>query len=340
MNVAPSLRTRWPLKLRGDSFRANASRQKTVVRNALICILTVVATIAAGCARSDTRSKTDSSPSAANVVAVADTDDFGVPFPRDTLVGARVVSLVPAATEIIFAIGRGNRLIGRTTWDLFPDSAKLVPNVGDGIRPNVEMVLATKPTLVVLYASTENRSAATAFAKAGIAVMAIRVDRIADFERLTKILGVTLNTPQRAQQVVDTVKATLERVRVAVADANRPTVVWPLYDSPVYVVGKGSFLSELLDIAGGANIFADIEKPSPEVSVEEIAHRNPAFLLTAPSSMKRLVNSATWQSVRAVREKHILLVDTVLVARPTVTLGMAAVSLARLLHPERAAALP
>lgn len=296
--------------------------------------------VAAACRNNETPRNTDSSTTTAQLVAPSDTDDFGAPFPHDTLVGTRVISLVPAATEIIFAIGRGNRLVGRTTWDLFPDSAKLVPNVGDGIRPNVEIVLAAKPTLVVLYASAENRAAASAFIKAGVAVMAIRVDRIADFERLTKQLGIALNTQQRAQQVVDTVKATLDKVRTAVAGVNRPTVVWPLFDSPVYVVGKGSFLSEVLDVAGASNVFADLAKPSPQVTVEEIAHRNPAFVLTSPSSVKRMEASATWKSVRAVREKHILLVDTLLVSRPTVTLGMAAVSLARLLHPDRALSLP
>lgn len=331
---------RWLRKLRAGSSRASAQLQHRCRRHALFCLVVAATAVAAACRNNETPRNTDSSTTTVQLVAPSDTDDFGAPFPHDTLVGTRVISLVPAATEIIFAIGRGNRLIGRTTWDLFPDSAKLVPNVGDGIRPNVEIVLAAKPTLVVLYASAENRAAANAFIKAGIAVMAIRVDRIADFERLTKQLGIALNTQQRAQQVVDTVKATLDKVRAAVAGVNRPTVVWPLFDAPVYVVGKGSFLSEVLDAAGASNVFADLAKPSPQVTIEEIAHRNPAFVLTSPASVKRMEASATWKSVRAVREKHILLVDTLLVSRPTVTLGMAAASLARLLHPDRASRLP
>lgn len=330
---------RWQPKLPAGNSRASVVLKFCCSRHALLCIVMATTAIGGACSTKELPQKSAASAPMATAVAASDTDDFGVPFPHDTLVGTRVVSLVPAATEIIFAIGRGNRLIGRTTWDLFPDSAKLVPNVGDGIRPNIEVVLAAKPTLVVLYASTENRTAAAAFTKAGIEVMAIRVDRIADFERLTKQLGATLNTPKRAQQVVDTVRTTLGRVRAAVAGCNRPTVVWPLYDTPVYVVGKGSFLSEMLDIAGATNIFADMEKPSPEVSIEEIAHRDPAFVLTAPSSVKRMHAATTWQSVRAVRENHILLVDTLLVSRPTVTLGMAAVSLARLLHPDCASSL-
>src|SRR4051794_34200709 len=72
----------------------------------------------------------------------------------------RIVSLNPTTTEILFAIGAGSRLVGRTKWDSWPDSAKYVPDVGDALRPNVEAVLAKKPDLVLLYASNDNRTAA------------------------------------------------------------------------------------------------------------------------------------------------------------------------------------
>lgn len=297
--------------------------------------------IVAACAKRDAKSSVESASRAPTTVRVpADTDDFGSPLPIDTLIGLRVVSLVPAATEIIFAMGRGDRLAGRTTWDLFPDSARHVPNMGDGIQPNVEVVLAAKPTLVVLYASMSNKAAADAFAKAGIAVMSMRVDRIADFARVTRQLGVVLNASVRAQQVVDTVNATLASVRSAVDGVKRPSVVWPMYDAPVMVVGQGSFVAELLDIAGATNAFADLTKPSPEVTIEEIVKRNPDFIMTSPVAAMRFASSAKWNAVRAVRDKKVLLVDTLLTGRPTVSLGMAAVSLAKVLHPDRASRLP
>ncbi|MBC8087422.1 MAG: ABC transporter substrate-binding protein [Phycisphaerae bacterium] len=303
----------------------------------LLALLSVVV----ACAKQDAGSSAERARGAPSVISTpADTDDFGAPLPTDTLIGARVVSLVPAATEIIFAMGRGDRLVGRTTWDLFPDSASLVANMGDGIQPNVEVVLAAKPTLVVLYATMANKAATDAFIKAGIPVMSTRVDRIADFERVTRQLGVVLNATARAQQVVDSVSATLAKVRAAVADVKRPTVVWPMYDAPVMVVGQGSFVAELLDIAGATNTFAELTKPSPEVTMEEIVKRNPDFVMTSPVAAMRFATSAQWKAVRAVRERNVLLVDTLLTGRPTVTLGMAAVSLAKLLHPERAARLP
>ncbi|MEP6780093.1 MAG: helical backbone metal receptor [Gemmatimonadaceae bacterium] len=317
----------WPQKLRVAELQR--------IKGALLLAVIAATAFTAACSSRDSAAFSSSTTAAA-----ADTDDFGARISHDSAVGARVISLVPAATEIIFAIGRGSRLVGRTTWDLYPDSARQVPNVGDGMRPNVEIVLAAKPTLVVIYASAENRAAAASFTKAGIAVLAIRVDRIADFGRLTKILGSLLGATDRARNVVDSVTGTLNNVRAAVVGTVRPTVVWPLWDAPVLVVGSGSFLAELLDIAGGKNAFADLDKPSPEVSVEEIAHRNPALVVASPLSIKRLAMSPQWQSVKAIRDKQFREIDTVVVGRPTVTLGMAAVSLAKLLHPERAAGLP
>lgn len=301
------------------------------------------------CTACEPRRTSDSAPAGGATVTAravpttttaADTDDFGIRIPVDANVAMRVVSLVPAATEVIFAMGRGDRLVGRTTWDTYPDSAKLVTNVGDGIRPNVEVVIAQKPSLVVLYAGNDNRAAAASFAQFGIAVYAIKVDHIADFARLTTQLGRLLNAPERAAQVVDSVTRTLAKVREAVRGAPRPTVVWPLWDSPVMVVGRGSFLGELLDIAGADNVFGDLAQPSPEVNIEEIAKRNPSFVLASPMSAKRLAQSAPWRVVRTMQSNGLRLVDTTVVGRPTVTLGMAAVSLAKLLHPDRASRLP
>ncbi|MFN2400766.1 MAG: ABC transporter substrate-binding protein, partial [Gemmatimonadaceae bacterium] len=87
-------------------------------------------------------------------------DDFGVEVPEGTANSpARIVSLNPATTELLFAIGAGSRVVGRTHWDVWPDSAKLVPDLGPGLRPNVEAVLAKRPDLVIIYGSEENRAA-------------------------------------------------------------------------------------------------------------------------------------------------------------------------------------
>jgi ABC-type Fe3+-hydroxamate transport system substrate-binding protein len=259
-------------------------------------------------------------------------DDFG-----DTLiVGApprRIVSLQPATTEMLFALGAGNRLVGRTTWDLWPDSAKLVPDLGNGIRPNVEAVLAVRPDLVVLYASADNQNTARALRAAKIATLSIKVDRIADFQRVMRLLGAAIGDSARAAVVEDSVMRSLELARAATAGRPRPTVFWHMWDNPLLTIGRGSYLSELVEIAGGRNVYDSLPEPSPQIAFEDLARKDPDIILVAPTGIDRIVRDPKWKKLGAVRSGRVLAVDSALVFRPSVRLGEAALSLARLIHP-------
>jgi ABC-type Fe3+-hydroxamate transport system substrate-binding protein len=259
-------------------------------------------------------------------------DDFG-----DTVrVGApatRIVSLNPTTTEILFAIGAGSRLVGRTKWDSWPDSAKYVPDVGDALRPNVEAVLAKKPDLVLLYASNDNRTAARQLQASGVKVLAMKVDSIVEFERSTEVLGILTGERERAKNVVDSVRATLERVRQATASLPKTSVFFHTWEKPIITIGKDSFLNELVEIAGGRNVYADVAAVSPIVTMEDIVKRNPDVALVGPTTRTMMLESRNWQAVPAVKAKKVFAYDTMVVGRPSVTLGMAAVDIANLLHP-------
>ena len=259
-------------------------------------------------------------------------DDFGDPVRLD-VAPTRIVSLNPATTELLFALGAGSRLVARSHFDLWPDSATLVPDVGMGLQPNVEVILGTHPDLVILYASQDNRPAVARFRAAGISTLALRTDHISDFRRTVELLGAILKDSVRAKAVADSVARTLERVRAATDSLPRPTVFWQIWDAPLITIGAGSFLSELVDIAGGKNVYADIAKPSATVSLEDVSKRDPDFILAGPQGTRKIESDRRWRIVRAVRDRKVLVVDTVLVGRPSVRLGEAAVSLANLLHP-------
>jgi len=259
-------------------------------------------------------------------------DDFG-----DTLTvrasPRRIVSLNPATTELFFALGAGDRLVGRTHFDLYPPAAQTVEDLGSAIPPNVESVLGVRPDLVMLYASSSNRDAATRLHGAGVPTLTLRIDHIADFRRAVAILGRVIGDTARATVVADSVSRTLERVRVAMQGKPRITAFWKAWDSPVIAIGGGSFLSELVDIAGGKNVYGDDPRPAFDVTIEDVVRRNPDVVFAGPESGERMRSAPAWRALRAVREGRILIVDTMLVGRPGVRLGEAAVSLARLLHP-------
>lgn len=245
----------------------------------------------------------------------------------------RIVSLNPATTELLFALGAGDRVVGRTQYDLWPDSARLVPSVGAGMQPNLEAVLGRKPDLVVMYASGSDRGAADRLTAAGVPTAAFRMDHIVDFVRVTTQLGLLVGDTVRAHNVVDSVTRTLDRVRHATQGLERPSVFLHAWEKPLMTLGGGSFVSELVTIAGGRNIYDSLAAPSPVVTLEDVLRRNPDIILVSPIERTDMLQSDRWRALPAVRNGRVLAYDTNLVARPSVKLGEAAVSLARLFHP-------
>ena len=259
-------------------------------------------------------------------------DDFGDSV--DIVPAKRIASLSPTTTELLFAIGAGARVVGRTSYDEWPEQAKRVADLGPGIRPNVEAILAVRPDLVVLYAANDNRDAARALRAAGVRTIGLKVDRIADFRRATLLLGAVAGDSARAQTVIDSVQQTLDRVRAATARLRHPRVAWQLWDTPLLVLGSGGYQHELVEIAGAANVYADEAKPNTQTSLEDLIRRDPDVILTDSSRAAAIRRSPRWRAVRAVREGHVLAVDDETSSRASVKLGMAAVALARLIHPD------
>ena len=261
-------------------------------------------------------------------------DDFGGELPRFAAPPRRIVSLNPATTDLLFAIHAGPRVVGRSKWDVYPDSAQLVPSLGDALRPNVEAVLGARPDLVILYASEDNRPAYDRLREQDIAVIALRIDRVEHFDRVARLLGTLTGNAAAGAEVADSVQRTIARVRDATHALPRPRVFWRIWDAPLITIGRGSFLSQLVDIAGARNIYEDIAAPSQQVTFEDVVRRDPDFILVGPEGGQIVARDPAWRAIRAVREGRVRIVDTTLVGRPSVRLGEAALHLARLLHPD------
>lgn len=262
------------------------------------------------------------------------TDDFGdaitVGIPPK-----RIVSLNPATTDLMFALGAGRRLVGRTHWDSYPDSALLVPDLGPGLRPNVEAVLGARPDLVLLYASNDNRTAAAEIRAAGVRTLSLKIDQIDDFYRASRLIGQLIGDSARGDYVADSVKRTLDKVRKLTSNMSKPRVFWHIWDAPLITIGQGSYMNELVEIAGARNIYGDMKDVSPTVSIEDVLKRDPDFIITGPDGAEKIRNDPKWAESRAVKKKGLLIADTALVGRPSVRLGEAAVALAKMFHPGR-----
>lgn len=220
----------------------------------------------------------------------------------------RVVSLAPATTELVFAIGAGDRLVGRTHWCDYPAEALAVTDVGDGLQPNLESVLGTAPDLVLLYRSATNAEAAKRIRSAGVAALQLTVDRLSDIPRVARLLGPALGHAATADSLATAFLAAIEQARQSPsAQPGKPLSVLLLaWDAPPIAIGGTSFQSEILTLAGGRNLFADLDRPSAEVSLESILARNPDAVLITGGRPPEAFDRPEWQLVPAIREHRFI----------------------------------
>jgi ABC-type Fe3+-hydroxamate transport system substrate-binding protein len=214
----------------------------------------------------------------------------------------RVVSLIPSLTEVLFAIGAGGRVVGRTRWCDYPPAALAVPVVGDGIAFDPEAVAARRPDLVALYPSAANRSGVLRLRALGIPTVELKTDSLDQLGPAARALGRLTGLAARADSVARAFEAALDSARRAPAPERRPSVLLLAWDNPPIVIGGGSFQSELVALAGGANAFADLPQPSAPVSMETIAARDPDIVLLSDSLVPGWTRRPEWRTVRAVRE--------------------------------------
>jgi len=228
---------------------------------------------------------------------------------------ARVASLQPTTTELLFTIGAGERVVGRTTWCDAPAAALRVPSLGDGLNPNLEAIVAARPDLVLLYPSALNAAAAARLEALGIATLRLRTDRLSDVPRLARLLGRATGRAETG----DSVAAQFERDLDAASrrDDAGPSVFILAWDQPLTTIGAGSFLSELVQRAGGRNIFADIDAASAPVSLEAVVSRDPSVVLVPSQEVRDVSIRPEWNVVRAFRERRLLLVTGTEYLRPT-----------------------
>lgn len=257
---------------------------------------------ASGCSRA---------PSSGPLVLVDDAGDT-VRLARPAL---RVASLAPSTTELLFAIGAGSRVVGRTRWCDWPAEAALVPSLGDGIAPSMEAILGAQPDLVVLYQSPSNAAAAGRLRGLGIPTVQLRTDSFQDLARNAELLGRALAVSDSARAIVEGLTEGLSRLDRR-GDSLGPRVLILAWDQPPMTIGSGSFQHELVARAGGRNIFADVAAPSATVSLEAITARQPEVVLTTSPSPP-FVTRPEWQVVTAVRERRLVVMQGSEFSRPS-----------------------
>jgi iron complex transport system substrate-binding protein len=254
----------------------------------------------------------------------------------------RIVSLVPAVTEMLFAIGAGDEVVGVSSFDEYPPEVRSKPRVGALIDPDLERILSLRPTLAIVYASQADLR--QQLRRAGVAEFAYRHAGLRELPGTIRTIGDLVGRPARARELAGSIERDLDAIRRRVAGLPRPDTMLVFSRETgslrsIYVSGGVGFLNDMLEAAGGRNVFGDVARENLQASLEQILKRAPEVIVevrVGPASDLDVEQVAReWQglSVPAVRNRrvHVWRDPSLVVPGPRVV--GATELLASLLHP-------
>lgn len=254
---------------------------------------------------------------------------------------ARIVSLVPSVTEIVFALGAQDRLVGRTDFCDHPAAVKTKPSVGGMINPSLESLVALRPDLVVATDEGNREETFRQLEHLRIPMYLVHANRIAETVDLIRRVGELTGRQAEVSRLTGQMQAQIEAIRQAVAPYPRPRVLYVLWPDPLIVPGRASMLTELIEVAGGTSVTAGEGHAYPRFSLEAAVAAAPQVIILADHSTGASTAGRSspekWQrlsSVPAIRAGRLHSADLSLLHRygPRVPEGLQ--MLARMIHPE------
>lgn len=259
-------------------------------------------------------------------------DDLGravnVPLKID-----RVISLAPSLTEMIFAVGAGDRLVGVTTYCNYPPETVAIEKVGDTQTPNIERIVALKPQVVFVSTASQLEAFKNLLSEQKIAVYVSNTGNFESVVSSIRAFGELFDTRAKA----DATASELERKAIAIDQRfnNKPPVrvFVQISNDPLFTVGRGSFLTEVIERAGGVSVTKDVPTAYPKLSKETALALNPEAIVLSDSDDNREPN-AVFKNSPAVKNGRIYRINADLISRPGPRLVDAMEQLAGHLHPE------
>lgn len=256
----------------------------------------------------------------------------------------RIVSLAPNLTEIVYALGAQDRLVGVTTACDYPPAARLKPKVGDVINPNIETIIALKPDLLLGTTAGNRRETVEAAERAGLPLYGVDPHSVADVLASIRHVADLLGMPATGAELAARLQARLDEVTRRVAGSPEPEVLFVLWLEPLLSVGHDTFLNDVLVRAGARSITAGLEHNWPRLSVEEVIERQPDFIIlprvpAVEARFDELAARPPWQKLGAVEHGRVIRVDAAIL-NPGPRIVDAIADLARRLHPGAFAAPP
>ena len=243
----------------------------------------------------------------------------------------RAVSLAPSTTEMIFAAGAGDRLVGVTTYCNYPEEAKLIEKVGDTQTPNIERIIALKPDVVFVSTASQLEAFMSTLEHQKIAVYVTDPKGIVGVTGNLRTLGRLFDTEQTANKFADGLLKRTAQVDATVKDRVRPKVFVQISKEPLFTIGKDAFLTEVVTRSGGESVTRDVPSGFPKLSKETASAMSPEVIILSESEDNREPNDV-FRNSPAVKNGRVYRINADIISRPGPRLVDALERIAGFLH--------
>ena len=276
-------------------------------------------------------------PFMSNVAPRTFIDDFGRKLYLSKT-PKRIVSLAPSITEMLFAIGLNDEIVGVTEFCDFPPPALEKPKVGHS-QPNLETLVALQPDLIVSPKSFLRADLLARLEQLKIPTFLFESKTVEDIVTHIRVLGRIVGRVPESLKLSEKIQKRVVALTSQLEGRSRPTLLFVLSADPLISVGPGSYIHQLIELAGAKNAAEDSEVPYPRFNVEEVLRQNPEFLLFPTGRSEGIPQAERdqwrrWPSLEAVKQNNLVQVQSDLLSRPGPRVVEGLEALIKILHPD------
>ena len=296
----------------------------------------IAITLLAGCETAQPTPAPTATPAPASTFPITVEDAVGNTVTIDAE-PERIISLAPGHTETLYALGLGDRVVGVTEYCNYPPEATEKPMVGGFSNIDLEQVVGLEPDLV-LATSMHVAETVPALQEHGVTVFVADPQTVLEVLETTRTIGQITGQDEAAKVLIARMQERIDAVQETIGDAPRPKVFWEL-GPELYTAGPGSFLNDLILVAGGENVAADADSPWPQLSMEAIVLKDPDVVVLADhnygETAEMVKERPGWKDIAAVREGRIIeITNDDIVSRPGPRIVEGLEFLAQAFHPD------
>lgn len=247
----------------------------------------------------------------------------------------RIVSLAPSITELIYALGAGDKVVGVTDYDNYPPEVEEVSKVGGFKGPNIEAITAQNPD-IVLASNQSGQEEMEALENMGIPVIMMEAKNIEGIYESIRLLAQITGAEEKGEEIISEMETKINEIKDKVEGLPTMDVFYLVSFDGNWTAGKGTFIDELIALAGGKNIVNDVEGWA-QYSVEELVKQNPDAIITSPhaGNVEDIESAEGYKDTNAVKNGNIFVIsDDDIIARASNRIVLGLEEIAKFLHPE------